>query len=200
MAKSIKRQLTRQLILDKGLELFLRNGFDATSLDDILQTVELTKGAFYYHFDSKASFMMSIIKEIVSKKVYSELIVPLDEMSETTDLVFSSIEKTLLKLTPREKTHGFMLGNFINEFGAKDDIIASELKSILDDWKLGLVKCLQRGKTSGHISRHTDSEAVASFIISSYIGIRTLKKCDPDETLRYKYLSQLRNYLNSLRP
>jgi AcrR family transcriptional regulator len=199
MTKSLKRQLTRQLILDKGLELFLQKGYQATSLDDILSSLKLTKGAFYYHFNSKVAFMNAIIEEIVSKKVYSQLIIPLEKQGDTLNLIQDTFEKSLVKLTPVEKKHGFMLSNFITEFSTSNEELSQKLKHIMDEWQLGLVKCLQRGKTSNYVSRHTDSEAVATYLISSYIGLRTLKKCYEDDTLRYKYLTQLKNYLNSLR-
>ncbi len=198
MSKSIKRKLTRQLILDQGLALFLQNGYQATSLDDILSDLQLTKGAFYYHFSSKANFLLTIIKEVVSKKVYSELITPLDESGNPVNLIFDAIEKSLVKLSVLEKRHGFMLSNFFNEFASSDTEIATELKSIITEWQLGIVKCLQRGKTSNFISRHVDSEAVSVFIISSYLGVRTLKKGNGDETIRYKYLTELKKYLNNL--
>lgn len=46
-------QATKQRILDAAHELFLRQGFAATSLDRVLEQAEVTKGAFFHHFESK---------------------------------------------------------------------------------------------------------------------------------------------------
>ena len=199
MVKSIKRQLTRQLLLDSGLEQFIKNGYKSTSIDDLLRELDLTKGAFYYHFDSKESFMIAIIEEVVSKKIYAELINPLDQVGDASTIIFEAIEKNLKALENKGQSYGLMLGNFLHDFGKNDTVIASKLINIINHWKLALVKCLQSSKTNGFINRHVDSEAIASFIIASYIGLRSLKKFDSDVILHYKYLSQLKNYLYSLR-
>ena len=44
---------TKQQILDTGTNLFSSHGVCATSVDDILSSVGITKGAFYHYFKSK---------------------------------------------------------------------------------------------------------------------------------------------------
>jgi hypothetical protein len=68
------------------------------------------------------------------------------------------------------------------------------LLDILKVWEVNLVTALQRGKTDGYVNRHIDSEAVATYLISSYIGIRTLMVEGNSKILRYKYIQQLRQY------
>jgi AcrR family transcriptional regulator len=45
--------LTRQAIIDSALELFEANGFHATSVQAVADAADVTKGAFYHHFESK---------------------------------------------------------------------------------------------------------------------------------------------------
>src|SRR5262245_57212969 len=45
---------TRESILDRTEELVFEHGFAATSIDMILKRVGLSKGAFFYPFNSKA--------------------------------------------------------------------------------------------------------------------------------------------------
>ncbi|MCL4799859.1 MAG: TetR/AcrR family transcriptional regulator [Burkholderiales bacterium] len=46
-------QSTRERILEVANDLILKQGFTATSLDQILERAGVTKGAFFYHFKSK---------------------------------------------------------------------------------------------------------------------------------------------------
>ena len=48
-----ERQQRREEILASARQLFDRNGYDATTIDEIVDSIELTKGAFYHHFSSK---------------------------------------------------------------------------------------------------------------------------------------------------
>ncbi|MCU5772397.1 TetR/AcrR family transcriptional regulator [Erwiniaceae bacterium BAC15a-03b] len=44
---------TRQMILDSAARLFATGGYGAVSIDEIMQSAGLTRGAFYHHFSSK---------------------------------------------------------------------------------------------------------------------------------------------------
>jgi TetR/AcrR family transcriptional repressor of nem operon len=44
---------TRERLLDSAIELFMRKGFIATSIDEICRQSGTTKGAFFHHFESK---------------------------------------------------------------------------------------------------------------------------------------------------
>lgn len=48
------KQNTRLKILDSAVELFTRQGYDNTSIDEVMTHAELTRGAFYAHFSSKS--------------------------------------------------------------------------------------------------------------------------------------------------
>jgi AcrR family transcriptional regulator len=48
-----KSAATRLMILEKAFELIYAKGYQTTSIDDIIATTKVTKGAFYYHFKTK---------------------------------------------------------------------------------------------------------------------------------------------------
>lgn len=52
---------TRDRILNIALELFVRNGFHGTSIDDIMSKVKMTKGAFYSHFEGKDDLFRNLV-------------------------------------------------------------------------------------------------------------------------------------------
>ncbi len=54
--------MTRQLLLDRGLELFEAKGYAATTVDDIAAAAGTTRATFYLHFPSKAELMRSLVE------------------------------------------------------------------------------------------------------------------------------------------
>jgi AcrR family transcriptional regulator len=54
-----KRRQTRQRIVQEGLRLFLANGFDATTLDDIAAAADISRRTFFYYFKSKEDIVMA---------------------------------------------------------------------------------------------------------------------------------------------
>jgi len=55
-------QTTRERILETAQSLVLAKGFAATSIDDILKAAEVTKGAFFHHFRSKAELARTLVE------------------------------------------------------------------------------------------------------------------------------------------
>ncbi len=198
MDKNLKRMATMHRMQTKGLELFYKKGFYNTSVDDILKELSLSKGAFYYHFPSKEDFFISIIQNLIVRKVYSLLIEPIEGKEDPVTLLESCFENALGIAEHNELDYGFVLGNFINEFNGRNDEISKYLRDIYKVWEVNIVTTLQKGKTDGYIARHIDSEGVAAYLISSYMGIRMLMVEGNSKTLAYHYMQQTRQYLKSL--
>lgn len=55
---------TRERILLTALELFARQGYEATSVSDVAGALGLTKGALYRHFGSKRDIFDSILRRM----------------------------------------------------------------------------------------------------------------------------------------
>lgn len=55
--------LTRRRILKQAMILFRRHGYHGVGLDAIMKAANLTKGAFYVHFESKEDLFLNVLKE-----------------------------------------------------------------------------------------------------------------------------------------
>lgn len=200
MDKNLKRMATMHRMQMTGLELFYKQGYYNTSIDDILKSLDLSKGAFYYHFQSKEEFFISIVQNLVFRKVYSMMIEPVEGQNNPLHAIEVCLDDALETAEHNVTDYGFVLANFINEFNGRNPQIMKYLNDICKVWEVNLVTALQRGKTDGFVERHIDSEGVASFIISSYFGVRTLMVNGNSRMLRYQYIQQMRNYFRALSP
>ena len=182
----------------KGLELFYSQGFGNTSVDDILKELSLSKGAFYYHYDSKEDFFIQIIQNLLVRKVYSMLIEPIEGHENPLELITNCFEEALETAVHNEMDYGFLLSNLLNEFNGRNPKIMEPLNDILKVWEVNLVSAIQRGKFNGHIDRHVDSEGAAVYLMSSFIGIRTLMVESAPSARKYRFMAQLRQYFKSI--
>jgi len=55
---------TKAGILQVALKLFSQRGYDATSLQDIANEMDLTKAAVYYHFRSKVELLQAVCEPV----------------------------------------------------------------------------------------------------------------------------------------
>lgn len=181
-----------------GLELFYTNGYYNTSVDDILKKLELSKGAFYYHFESKEDFFIQIIQNLMARKVYSTLIEPLEGHKNPLTLITNCFDNAMETAVHNEMDFGCILSNFLTEFNGKNDVIMQHLNEIVTVWEVNLVTTLQKGKFNGFLDRHVDCEAVAIFLMSSYFGVRTLMAGSSPSAKKYRFMTQLRQYFKSI--
>jgi AcrR family transcriptional regulator len=57
----------RNEILAVALRLFVRHGYDATTVNAIIDAVGLSKGAFYHHFESKEEVMQALARRMAEE-------------------------------------------------------------------------------------------------------------------------------------
>ena len=66
--KTVKEgEVRRREILVAARELFVKKGYEQTSVNDILKIVDIAKGTFYYYFASKEEVLEAIILDIVNE-------------------------------------------------------------------------------------------------------------------------------------
>ena len=58
-----RAEATRRRIIESAVDLFDELGYGETGLADVLQRAGVSKGAFYYHFDSKEAVASAIIDQ-----------------------------------------------------------------------------------------------------------------------------------------
>ena len=61
MINKIKNN-SKNLILDSALDVFVKKGYAETRMEDIVKLSGLSKGAIYYHYNSKRDLFLSLIE------------------------------------------------------------------------------------------------------------------------------------------
>jgi len=68
-------------ILDIAQELFLTQGYEKTSVENIIKKVGIAKGTFYYYFKSKEDLMNTLVKRMTN-----QILIEVKKITERTDL------------------------------------------------------------------------------------------------------------------
>jgi AcrR family transcriptional regulator len=55
-------QATRQRLVESGTRLFTEHGYEATSIEMVLEDTGVSRGALYHHFESKASLFTAVLE------------------------------------------------------------------------------------------------------------------------------------------
>jgi len=60
---------TRERIVAAAVELFAEQGFDATSVNQVVERAQVAKGALYHHFTSKDDLLFEVYRELIDRQL-----------------------------------------------------------------------------------------------------------------------------------
>jgi AcrR family transcriptional regulator len=188
---------TRTMILTKSFELIYKQGYQATSIDNILATTKVTKGAFFYHFKNKDEMGLALINEIIYPGMYAVLVKPLLDSKNPVNDVHEMMRNALLKVPFLRAKYGCPAVNLIDEMSPLNEDFKTALLKLTNQWQDTIKESINQGKASKEIRADVSPEYVACFIVAGYSGIRNMGKAVGSSCYN-TYLQELKNYLKQL--
>jgi TetR/AcrR family transcriptional repressor of nem operon len=105
---------SKERILAGAKELFLARGYAATTVDAICEKAELTKGSFYYSFDSKEDLGLAVLDWSLRRGVQMLASGPQVRIADPVEKAFAFLEH-LEKCSPELWSGGCLMGIFALE-------------------------------------------------------------------------------------
>lgn len=99
MSRGLDSETRKGELLEAASDLFLENGYRETSVNSIVESIGVSKGTFYYYFDSKEDVLDGLVKKF-GEPIYQEIdeIIAKDSLSaiEKLNRIFSASRRTKL--------------------------------------------------------------------------------------------------------
>lgn len=165
--------------LDAALEVFWRCGYEATSMQDLLGAMGLSKSSFYQTFGSKqALFERSI--ERYSDRLTAELAAGLARSKSAKRFIAATLQAIAEEARDAGKPRGCFVMNTAAEFGQSDRDVARRVRKGVDGFRGVFLAAIRKGIDEGEIRVAHRPEALADYIVSSISGLRTMVKAGAD--------------------
>jgi TetR/AcrR family transcriptional repressor of nem operon len=188
---------TRLTILEKAFDLIYRNGYQATSIDVIIASTQVTKGAFYYHFKNKEEMGLAIIREVMFPGMKAAMIDPMLSGGDVAERIYQMMEGLLLNNNFFDVRYGCPAVNLIEEMSPLNEAFRTLLMQMVGKWQEAIEGALAQEQLAGKISKEIVPEQIALFVITGYNGVRNMGKLF-GERCYHAYLRELRHYLQKL--
>ena len=135
--RTAQKEMTRRLLLDKGLELFNAQGYSATTVDDIAAGVGTTRTTFYLHFPSKGDLVRSLVETA------NEMLTSIDDPS-LPDVVASNDRATIMVFLGHKFDQWADLKPYINATH-QAAAIEPDIQTTIDQWFDGAIDDMEKG-------------------------------------------------------
>ncbi len=166
----MKKENTRQKILEAGAELVHRQGFNHTGLKEILDEAGVPKGSFYFYFKSKIDFGLALVD------YYTEQIAAVaktcfeDQSRSPIQRLHAFFQKFYAQFETQGCDKGCPIGNLCEEMSDISPVFREKLESVTERMAGGVAEILLRAKEAGELPGHLDPDETARFITSSWQG------------------------------
>lgn len=194
-----KSEATRLNILQKAFELIYVKGYQTTSIDEIIATTQVTKGAFFYHFKNKDEMGLAIINELLKPVLNSNFIDPLTKDKNPLAAIYNMMHHLLIENKFLKPEYGCPAANFTQEMGSWNTDFNTVLNELSKQWQKTMISAIENGKKEGAVNKDVNAKQVTIFVLSGYWGVRNLGKLGNSKNLYNAYLKELNNYLEGLK-
>ncbi|PCI21847.1 MAG: hypothetical protein COB62_02440 [Piscirickettsiaceae bacterium] len=164
-----------ELAVKSAMELFWRNGYEATSLQNLISSMHLSKSSFYQTFHSKHALFQRCIQSYQSMLADSFL-QQLNTAPSSKFFITSVFQNIADEAAGSTVPKGCLLMNTANEFSQNDPeiskMVLSSIESLINIFELAVTQSQQQGEIP--IDKNPRSTAV--YLVSSISGLRNMIK------------------------
>ena len=189
---------TKRRLLDAAVQLMLRQGFTATSVDEICENADLTKGSFFHYFKSKDDIGIGALehyyarqKEQFAQSDFNRLVDPLERLHGLLDFLGE-------KMCGGGKLQGCLMGNLTQELALTHPRIRMACEEKLGHFAAFIETTVREAKAKHCPRAGFDPKSVATLFVSLMQGSMLLAKARQDKSLLAENLEHFRSYTDGL--
>ena len=159
--------------LIQAMELFWSNGYEKTSIQDLLDVMGIHRKSLYDTFGDKHELYMEAVKryqQIVERNIKKQLIQGSSIKEIIKNLFYMIIDNE------RFRKHGCLFVNMAVELSACDDEAKTRSIDHYKNIETLFYELLLQGQETGEIGANKDATMLAQYFLNSWTGIRVLGK------------------------
>jgi AcrR family transcriptional regulator len=140
----------KEKIIETSIELFDQKGFKETSIQDIVETIGVTKGTFYYYFKSKEELLKDICLNYIEDLVKQQEQILEDPKKSCTEKLYD-IVYMLIKNIKTQRRSGRI---FFREMRHLNEAHLEEIKNKRRIFRENYQKLIEEGIAKGEFKQN----------------------------------------------
>lgn len=170
--------------LDAAMQVFWRNGYENTSMQDLLDAMRISKSSLYQAFGGKQALFERCMTRY-GDEMTGALRGALQASPSGLAFIRQFLESVLDEARGVCEARGCLVLNTANEFARRNPRIAEAVSQGLDRFHGVLLTAVERAQQEGEIPPGHSAAMLASYLVCSMSGLKTLSKTGAGEdTLR----------------
>ena len=168
-----------QEVLDRAMNLFWKKGYNATSAQDLVNHLGISRSSLYDTFGDKHSLFVKALKQYRINRV--DPILRLQNSVEDPEayirLFFESVKE---EAVGENSSKGCFAVNSAVELAPVDSEIAAIANAIMRDTEEALCRVIKNGQDIGVFTTNQSARSLARFVFNALNGLRVTVKFNAD--------------------
>ena len=173
------KEFDRDEVLHKAMEVFWSRGYEAASIQGLVDHMGINRQSLYDTFGDKHSLYLLALdryREVEGRRVFELLDRPGSVKATLRQLFEGVVERSLCDVQRR----GCFIGNAMSELAGRCRETAARTGTNMAATEMAFYRTLLRGKKEGELKRVRDPRAVARFLNCSLQGLLLVAKSTKD--------------------
>lgn len=157
------------------MQVFWASGYEATSLQNLLDAMDLSKSSFYQAFGGKRPLFERCLRRY-RENMAAAMLESLNQAASGRHFIKDMLSSVASEACSGEKPRGCLVMNTANEFAQGDPTVAEWVAQGVDRFTAVFKAAVQRAQKEGTIAADKDPDVLARFLVSSMSGLKTMVK------------------------
>ncbi|MCM2532102.1 TetR/AcrR family transcriptional regulator [Neobacillus pocheonensis] len=151
----------KEKITEASIQLFEKNGFSETSIQDIVDSIGVTKGTFYYYFSSKEELLMDIHLSYIDELLVHQNRILKDESRTYKEKLFDIVNLLISDI----KSRGAVAKIFFREMKNLNEKRTALIIPKRDQFRFNIQELIEVGMDSGEFRPDLNASIIAFGIL-----------------------------------
>lgn len=170
------REFDREKAIEAALGAFWHNGYERTSLEELLKCMGIKNSSFYQAFKSKEDLFIEVL-QWYRQNVASERLDYLKSDQLSLRQALQNYYKHLIYTHPRK---GYPIGCFMTNTAASlpdpDSSIGKQVQLSITNIEGHFISAMKRAQASGEISKNLKINEIARVLITTSYGLTVIAR------------------------
>ena len=167
-------EFDRHEALEKSMELFWSNGYEATSVTELQDAMGIGRQSLYNAFGDKHSLFLEAAQHYVESNG-QRLLDTIQGTGSPVENIRDALEQMVIFLNNGE-CRGCLVTNSIVELAPHDDEVREMVRAMVVRMEKAFKATLDLAVKKGEISTHADTKAMARFFTATVHGLVVMGK------------------------
>ena len=169
-------------ILEKAINLFWKKGYYATSAQDLVDHLGISRSSLYDTYGDKHTLFVKALKQYRKERI-DPVIHGVNESEDIEAFIRTIFEAAKKEALDEEHSKGCFMVNSAVELAPVDQEVRAIANSIMQDVENTITVAIKKGQQQGLFTTAHSARSLARFVFNSLNGLRVTVKFDTSKKM-----------------